>query len=263
MTCRIERPASAIRPVISATIPDSSASTTSTVKTVRSRTGARSRRLGIAPMFSKMRWSSGSSRIASVVESTTRRSTSISRAISVKGISMPPETTRPSSLTEKPRLRSSRITACWLGLPSNFSIISSNIALQLALGARRVRPTIVDPGRIVEGAREGFEQGLDLVVGVLAVDFRVDGQPGVHRHRFDEMSRHVAGELADIVLGKLAVEDEVRPAADIDDDRGEGLIKWDAAVGIPDDPPAVAECLVNRFPKGDRHVFDGVVVVDI
>jgi len=53
------------------------------VSTVRSSTGARSIRLGTDEMFVKMRFSSGSASIASVVESTTRRSTSSSRAIPV------------------------------------------------------------------------------------------------------------------------------------------------------------------------------------
>jgi uridine kinase len=82
-TCRIETPWSATIPATSATIPASSAAATSIVSTVRSRTGARSIRLGTDEMLVKMRFSSGSARIASVVESTTRRSTSSSRAIPV------------------------------------------------------------------------------------------------------------------------------------------------------------------------------------
>ena len=46
-----------------------------------------------------------------------------------RGISIRQTVTEDPEFTEKPRSRRSRMTACWLGLPSNFSIISSNMAV--------------------------------------------------------------------------------------------------------------------------------------
>ena len=85
----------------------------------------------------------------------------------------------------------------------------------------------------------------------------------VHRERLTEVPRHVARERADGGLGELAVPLEVRPARDVDDDAGDGLVERYLPVRVARDTALVAERLRERLAEGDGHVLDGVVVVDL
>jgi hypothetical protein len=55
----------------------------------------------------------------------------------------------------------------------------------------------------------------------------------------------------------------VWPAADVDDDRRQRLVHRNTPVGEPLDTAFLAQRLRKRLSEADRHVLNGVVIVDI
>ncbi len=75
----------------------------------------------------------------------------------------------------------------------------------------------------------------------------------------DELERQPADPLA----AERQIDHRVRPATDVDDGPGQRLVHRDRRLAEPADPGTVAERLREGSPEHERHVLDGVVLVDI
>ena len=62
---------------------------------------------------------------------------------------------------------------------------------------------------------------------------------------------------------KLHVEDERRPAGEVDGDLGQALVHRDDGPAVAVDAALVAEGLLEGLAEDDADVFDGVVGVDL
>ena len=71
------------------------------------------------------------------------------------------------------------------------------------------------------------------------------------------------GNVADRRAGEVHVEDERRPAGEVDRDLGQGLVHRHDRPAVAVDAALVAECLLDRLAEDDADVFDGVVRIDL
>ena len=87
--------------------------------------------------------------------------------------------------------------------------------------------------------------------------------PAVRANDFEGVLDELERQAADPLAAERQVDDGVRPAADVDDGRGEGLVHRHGAVAEPGDPGTIAERLGEGGTEHERDVLDRVVLVDL
>ena len=109
-----------------------------------------------------------------------------------------------------------------------------------------------------------LEDGLGDVVAVAAVvDHDVQVAQRVVREGLPEVGHQFAVELADLRRGKLGLEDEVRPAAEVHGRGDERFFHRQHEVAVAADARPVAQGLLHRLAQADAHVLDRVVLIDV
>ena len=81
--------------------------------------------------------------------------------------------------------------------------------------------------------------------------------------RLPEVGHQFAVELADLGRGELGLEDEKRPAAQVDGAGGQRLFHGQRELAVAADAGAVAQGLADGLAQADAHVLDRVVLIDL
>src|SRR5690606_31614697 len=133
-------------------------------------------------------------------------------------------------------------------------------ASQHALGTGQLGA--LAPHRHAQGAREGLEAGLDLVMVVVALDLEVEVERGGIAYRAEEVFDQFGWHLAHALAPEAAIEHEVGPAAEIERGAGQGLVHREGEA-VARDAALVAQRLAQCLPQRDAGILDGVVLVDV
>ena len=91
----------------------------------------------------------------------------------------------------------------------------------------------------------------------------VQGDPGIHRERLEELAYQLGIERPDLVPWELRAEHEERSSRDVDRRPRKRLVHRQHGVGIAGDAGALAQRLTKRLAEGDAGVLDRMVVVDM
>jgi hypothetical protein len=119
------------------------------------------------------------------------------------------------------------------------------------------------PGqRRTQRARQRLEAGLDLVVIVVAAYLQVEVQAAGIAQRTEEVRHQLGRHIAHALALELALEHEVRAAAEIQRSAGQRLVHRQGEA-VAADAALVAQRLAQRLAQGQPGVLDGVVLVDV
>src|SRR5690606_27630082 len=115
-----------------------------------------------------------------------------------------------------------------------------------------------------QGATEGLEHGLDLVVGVDATQVvDVQGHQGMVDEALEELLEQVHIEAADDCAGIGHVHLQAGTAGEVQRHARQRLVHGDVGVPVAAQPLLVAHGLGKGLAQGDADIFHGVVVVDV
>ena len=115
-----------------------------------------------------------------------------------------------------------------------------------------------------ERAGGGLENAFGDVVAVAAVvedDVQVAQRVG--REGLPEIEDQFAVEVADFRRGEVGLEDEVRPAAEVDGRGDERFFHRQREMPVTSDAGLIAQGLLHRLAQANPHVFDGVMLIDV
>jgi hypothetical protein len=127
-----------------------------------------------------------------------------------------------------------------------------------------ISPSCLSREQAARSAREGLEDGFDLVViGAAVHGLHVDVGAGAAGEALEEIGDEFGLQIADQAHTHLGVDAECRPPAQIHRGDGEGLVHGHEEVAGAQDAALSAEGAVKRLAQGDADVFDGVVLIDV
>src|SRR5829696_5777682 len=113
-------------------------------------------------------------------------------------------------------------------------------------------------------ARHALEAALGDVVAVRAVQrLDVQGDAAVHGKGLEELAHELGVEHADLLAREDSLEDQERPARDVERHARQGLVHRQVHVRVADDALLVAKRLRERLAERDAGVLGGVVLVDL
>ena len=113
-------------------------------------------------------------------------------------------------------------------------------------------------------AREGFEDGFDLVViGAAVHGFHVDVGACAACEALEEICHQLGLQIADQAGAHLGFDGEGGAATEIDCGDGERFVHGHEEVSGAQNAALVAEGAVEGFAERDADVFDGVVLIDV
>ena len=115
-----------------------------------------------------------------------------------------------------------------------------------------------------QGAREGFEDGFDLVVVRAAVHgLDVDVGARAASEALEEVGHEFGLQVADKARAHFCVDGEGGAAAEVDGGDGERFVHGHEEVAGAQNAALIAERAVEGLAERDADVFDGVVLIDI
>jgi len=113
-------------------------------------------------------------------------------------------------------------------------------------------------------AREGFEHRFDLMMrGTSVQGTQVHVGAGGLREALKEIFDKLDLKIADALRCDFRVYDTKGAATKIDGGRGESLVHRHEEISGAQDAALRTERFLQRFPKGDANIFDGVMLVHV
>lgn len=79
----------------------------------------------------------------------------------------------------------------------------------------------------------------------------------------EEVADEIGSESTDTRCVPLGLEDTVRPAAQIDDDKGQTFVHRYVAVGCAHNARAFTQTLTDGLSQADTHILHRVVLIDV
>src|SRR5581483_8170021 len=122
----------------------------------------------------------------------------------------------------------------------------------------------IDADRGAERSRHALEAGFGDMMAVRAVErLDVKRHPGMDRQGPEELAHELNVEFADLLRGEIDLEDQERPAGNVERDARQRLVHRQQAMGVAGDAALVAERLGEGLAERDADVLDRVVLVDM
>jgi hypothetical protein len=115
-----------------------------------------------------------------------------------------------------------------------------------------------------EGASEGFEEGLDLMMRGTPIEHaKVDVGTGSLRKTLKEIFHEFGLEAAHRSRGEFRFNDTKGATAKIDGGGSKGFIHGHEEIAGAQNAALVAKGGVDAFTESDAHIFNSVMLVDI